>query len=244
MIKIGTFIRNVKEFPVLNDLYRLYTEYKVAKGYKNRASSAIFTEIANNNKWSGNESLSGPGSDISQTIVLIEEIPKLLHSLSVKNMLDIPCGDHNWMKNVDLSKVNYVGGDIVKKLVDQNNDIYGNHSKRFILADLTQSLLPKSDLLLVRDCLVHLSFEENNLLLANLKRSNIKYLLTTTFPQTRRNYNITTGNWRPLNLLKLPFNFPPPILLINENCSESYGQYTDKSLGLWEIKDLPDSLKK
>jgi hypothetical protein len=31
---------------------------------------------------------------------------------------------------------------------------------------------------------------------------------------------------------------PPPILVINENCTEHDGQYAHKSLGLWKIADL------
>jgi hypothetical protein len=32
-----------------------------------------------------------------------------------------------------------------------------------------------------------------------------------------------------------PFNFPKPILVINENCTEGVMNYTDKSLALWDL---------
>ena len=72
----------------------------------------------------------------------------------------------------------------------------------------------------------------------NIKRSRILYLLTTTFPDCEENEDITTGDWRLLNLERPPFNLPPPIQLINEGCSESNGKYSDKSLGLWLIEDI------
>lgn len=71
-----------------------------------------------------------------------------------------------------------------------------------------------------------------------MKASKSKYLLTTTFTNRKRNMNIKTGNWRPLNLEIEPIHFPKPILLISENCTEGNMAYTDKSLGLWELDKL------
>jgi hypothetical protein len=36
-----------------------------------------------------------------------------------------------------------------------------------------------------------------------------------------------------------PFNFPQPIEVITEGCTENDGRYADKSLMLWNISDLP-----
>jgi hypothetical protein len=59
--------------------------------------------------------------------------------------------------------------------------------------------------------------------------------MTTTFPECDENKNITTGDWRIINLELSPFNFPKPLYLLNENCTEGEGTYKDKSLGLWEV---------
>ena len=90
-----------------------------------------------------------------------------------------------------------------------------------------------------RDCLVHLSFNKIFNAINNIKKSNSKYLLTSTFPARRKNRNIFTGGWRPLNFQLKPFNFPTPLMIINERCSETGGKFFDKSLGLWKIEDLP-----
>ncbi|HEX8999730.1 MAG TPA: class I SAM-dependent methyltransferase, partial [Blastocatellia bacterium] len=76
--------------------------------------------------------------------------------------------------------------------------------------------------------------------LRNFKRSKSEYLLTTTFPKTEVNEDILTGEWRPLNLQRAPFNFPEPLRLINERCTEEGDRYADKSLGLWRLSDLPN----
>jgi hypothetical protein len=64
-------------------------------------------------------------------------------------------------------------------------------------------------------------------------------LLTTTFPAAADNEDIVTGDWRVLNLECSPFDFPPPMELLNEGCTEAGGRFADKSLGLWRIADLP-----
>lgn len=236
---LGYLIRNIKEMPILNEIYRYYTEIKISKSHKNKSLNEIFDSIREDNKWGGKESVSGVGSDLNQTKEIIKEIPKLLNSINAKTILDLPCGDHYWMKEVDLGNIKYIGGDIVEYLINSNNELYGNENKKFLILDLTKDNLPKADLILVRDCFVHLSFNNIKKAIENLKHSDIKYLLTTTFPLTRRNYDITDGNWRPLNLNRPPFNFPPPISSILEKCTESYGQYPDKSLYLWRIDEIP-----
>ena len=153
-------------------------------------------------------------------------------------MLDIPCGDFNWMKNIELNLLEYIGADIVKEIVRLNNEKYSNDKRRFVCLDIIKDNLPRADMVFCRDCLVHLSNDNVLKSIENIKRSNSKYLLTTTFTECEINEDIVTGDWRIINLLKEPLNFPNPILLINEDCTEGNGTYSDKSLGLWRISDL------
>ena len=101
--------------------------------------------------------------------------------------------------------------------------------------DITKVRLPTGDLILCRDCLVHFSLSDIHSALNNFKASQSRYLLTTTFTNLTFNQEIRTGSWRPLNLEIEPFNFPKPILVINENCTEGEMNYTDKSLALWDL---------
>jgi hypothetical protein len=100
--------------------------------------------------------------------------------------------------------------------------------------------LPAADLLFCRDCLVHLSYGDIRKALENVRRSRIRYILTTTFPGNQANTDIQTGDWRPLHFQLAPFRFPPPLLLINEGCTEGNGSFADKSLGLWRVAELPE----
>jgi SAM-dependent methyltransferase len=205
-----------------------------------RYQETIFTQIWEHNGWGDTESRSGPGSNLSQTAFLRDALTDLLRDLQVQHLLDIPCGDFNWMKEVDLpSGVVYTGLDIVDSLIASNSARYANSMRSFRKGDILQYPLPKADLVLCRDCLVHLSFQDIVRAVDNLKRSGSTYLLVTHFLGNRKNVDIRTGQWRPLRLTTQPFNFPPPLRFIDEHCTEAGGQLRDKALALWRLEDLP-----
>lgn len=145
------------------------------------------------------------------------------------------------MARVDLPGIAYTGADLLPELVAANA-ARAAPDRRFAVLDLTASPLPRADLLLCRDCLVHFSFADAARAMANIRRARITYLLATTFPAETANLDITTGDWRPLNLERAPFNFPPPSALLTEGCTEADGRFLDKSLGLWAIQDLPTAM--
>lgn len=197
-----------------------------------------FNEIYNKNLFEGNESISGRGSNLDQTIVLKEELVPLLKKLDVKKFLDVPCGDFNWMRHIDFDNIEYVGGDIVENLVKENQEKFSNQNHNFHYIDLTSSKLPDADTIFCRDVLVHLNYMQIFKALKNIKKANIKYLMATTFTDRQKNQDLIEGIWRPLNLQKAPFNFPQPIELLNEKCPEGNGEWTDKCIGVWKVENL------
>lgn len=197
----------------------------------------LFTRIFSGNKWGDSESLSGPGSNLVQTEAVRRVLPLLIQEMHCQSLLDVPCGDFFWMKRVAMD-VEYIGGDIVDELVRRNQAQYGNGRRRFVNLDLLHDHLPRVDLVLCRDCLVHFSYRDIRRALGNIKRSGSTYLLTTTFVGRERNEDIPTGAWRPLNLQLPPFAFPTPTRLIDEECPSD--GYQDKHLGLWRTDAIPD----
>lgn len=204
-----------------------------------RATSAkdIFRDIYSSNYWGNADSRSGAGSDFTQTAEVRLHLPRVIQDLGIRRMLDIPCGDWHWMREVPLD-VDYIGADIVPEIVARNQQLYGREGRRFVVFDVVSDDLPCVDLVFARDLLVHLSFDDARAALRNLVKSGSIYLLTTTFTDRATNPDIRTGNWRPLNLQKPPFCFPEPLRLIDEKCTEGDGSWGDKSLGLWRLSDI------
>ena len=99
--------------------------------------------------------------------------------------------------------------------------------------------MPRADAILCRDCLVHLSFANIAAALANFRRSGSEWLITTTFPELKANVDCEDGDWRALNFALAPFNWPAPVDLLVEGCTEGDGGWADKSLAAWRIAELP-----
>jgi SAM-dependent methyltransferase len=191
-----------------------------------------FIEIYENNLWGSAESISGSGSEIQNTKVIQNELPVLLRKFNIKSILDIPCGDWNWMKNVDLCGASYIGADIVEPLIKSNRINYPNVD--FRVMDLINDPLPKVDLIFTRDCLGHLSNSNVLKALKNCEESKSKYLLATSFTKWNINPDIEDGGWKCINLMIPPFQLNP-IYLINEDCKEGYPHYNDKCMILFQL---------
>lgn len=205
-----------------------------------RRRRSIFTDVYRHNDWGDGESVSGPGSTLARAGAFRGELVALLRELQVSSIVDVPCGDFHWMQGVvDETGVSYVGMDIVGALIAEHQQRYAGPARTFLCGDLVSDPLPRADLIVCRDGLVHLSFADIHAGLANFQRSGSRYLLATTFVDRRMNADVRTGGWRVLNLEEAPFSFPKPLALIDERCLHSGGIYRDKRLALWELASLP-----
>ena len=200
----------------------------------------VFTQIYRTNKWGSDESKSGKGSSLAQTQKVREALPGLFQSYKIQSVLDLPCGDFHWMKEVDLRGMDYTGADIVPELIAETQARYAAPGRRFVTLNLTTDSLPKTDILMCRDCWVHLNTSDIADAIVNIRRSGITYLLATTFTNHPVNRDKVRGKFRMLNLRIAPFHFPTPLLVISEDNLESSHADAGKSLALWRVEDLPD----
>ena len=183
------------------------------------------------------ESLSGPGSWKSFARDSVDFIHHVIKKHNIKSILDLGCGDWNWFRYLNLSNINYTGGDIVNKMIDKNNNMFKKKNIRFINHNLLKNkILKKYDLVFVRDCFVHLTDTQVLISLKKIINSECKYLATTSYIYNKK-YNIKNPDrWRPINLLKKPFCFPKPFLIISDKSNNTiYDKY--KYLFIWKIKD-------
>ena len=197
------------------------------------------TAIHDANAWGNIESISGPGSTIARSADFQHDLLALLDPLDIRSLLDVPCGDVNWMREVLAARpLAYTGADIVEAWIARNTRMRAAAQRRFLCVDMTRGDLPRADLILRRDGLVQLSFADARAALRNFRRRQPRFLLTTTFINRRQNRNVATGGWRTLNLEAAPFRLSPPLAVIDERCVHSEGIYRDKRLGLWRRETI------
>jgi len=214
-----------------------YATYFYKESFKLKGHKDIFAQIYKQNLWGSRESGSGLGSQINTTKKIRKMLPCIWKKHSIKTFLDIPCGDYNWMKEVNKTDIEYIGADIVKQVIANNSKTYKAPNVNFKVLDATKDDLPKVDMIFCKDCLQHLSNENVWKILKNFKKSGSKYLLVTSYPLTLKNWDILDGDYRPLNLQKAPFNLPKPQLKILEPKGDSQNEI-DKTMYLYKLDDL------
>lgn len=239
-------MHNLKQFLIRVLPYqwvRLITSFTYNKErFKLKASAKVFEEIYDTNLWRSDESHSGEGSTLEATRKIREALPSIVSEYKIKSLLDIPCGDYNWMRQVPLN-CHYTGADVVEPLIQANKEKYTTERVDFEVIDLTKGPIPKVDLIFSKDCLQHLSNESVHKAIENILASDATYLLITNYPKTWRNYDIYDGDYRALNLMIAPFHFPKPLTTISENVKLE-GVEPDKTMNLYRIADLRTHFKK
>jgi hypothetical protein len=218
------------------------------KNYKN-----IFDTIYKTWGFGGGESRSGPGSTLQETEVIREKIKNLVKYKRIKSVVDLPCGDFNWMKEIVDSFDSYHGGDIVGELIVSNIEKYKTNKVQFSVIDVLNDEIPKADLLIVRDIIGHYPIEDGKKIVEKIINSGCKYLLSTTWYNVldskyylkHENSDVEYGRFYPVNLMSEPFNLPEPELIIEEDVVvDGYNLGNRKTLGFWNLEDLKNSKSK
>ncbi|MFH8260085.1 class I SAM-dependent methyltransferase [Streptomyces roseolus] len=205
-----------------------------------QSAETIFTEVFRTNHWGSRESVSGPGSELRQTEAVRGALASVLARYPIRTVTDAGCGDVNWIRHVDgFGRLDaYVGLDVVPDLVELNQTRYGSERMSFQQADLSRDAIPAADLVLTRDCMVHLTHHEVLAFLARIATSGSTYLLATTYADLAENRDTTDGHWRPLNLQAAPFHLPPPIEHFDTDFTDNGRHHPGNGLGLWRVEQL------
>ncbi len=184
--------------------------------------------------------MSGPGSRIGVTKSLRKSLEYLIKLFNIKTLIDAPCGDMNWISQMDFQGINYLGFDIVGELVEKNQKKFENYSNITVeKKDILNEPIPCSDLILCRDLIIHFPIESIYSLIRNFILSESKYLLITQHvildPKFILNKQIEFGKFSYRNLTKPPFNFPNPLFLIPE---DSFDRRSERFLAFYELAEL------
>ena len=140
------------------------------------------------------------------------------------------------MKLVNFDDCKYIGGDIVNLIISNNNKEFSNNKRQFINFNIITNIPPKVDLIFCRDALIHLSNRATLQVLSNFRKSGSKFLLTTHFPNEKKNTFIVNGMFRRINLEISPFNLPAPIeIFLEDQIDQSLEK---KFLALWDLTKI------
>lgn len=114
---------------------------------------------------------SGPGSTPAFTAGYRQYLAQFLKDRGVKSVLDIGCGDWQFSRLVDWKNVRYLGVDVVKPVIKTNRKEFGAGRRIFLernFRDLGDTFA-EYGLILVKDLLHHLDWEDSDWLVKALK---------------------------------------------------------------------------
>lgn len=142
------------------------------------------------------ESASGPGSSRAAAQPALRLLRRTLRQRRVKTILDLGCGDWNWMQALELPGVGralelqYEGWEASQELVSQLNARHARPGKiDFHVRDITTEPLPMVDLIIARDVLFHLPLLQAERLVQRIRQS-CRFFLSTSFLGVHANADI------------------------------------------------------
>ena len=190
---------------------------------------SIFNQIHQENYWQNGESLSGGGSTIEFTESIRAELQKWMNGKSIESIVDVPCGDFNWMSKVNLPDgCQYIGIDIVPELIARNQETFSDDTHRFELGDVIAGDLPSAEVYFCRDVFIHFPNDAIDKAIANITSTGARHLIATTFPHITKMVDTAFPTSR---LHNMRFHLGEPGELLKD-----FGNgRTDKYMGVWSL---------
>lgn len=158
------------------------------KQYNGQTREQVFSRIYDKNEWGeGREEFySGYGSrETSMYLPYCECIKGFISSHDIASIVDLGCGDFFVGKKITNEGINYLGIDIVDKMIEYNQKNYGNEYTSFECLDIVRDELPDADLCLVREVLQHLSNADIAIVLRKLMK--YQYVIITCHNTKKEN---------------------------------------------------------
>ncbi len=160
----------------------------------------IFARIYQNNYWGGDKGdfFSGSGSHNEYITEFCVATSDFIVENKINSIVEIGCGDffvtNQVLNNLELSGINfnYVGVDIVAPLIERNTAIFGSDKITFQFKDPINEIIPKGDLLIIRQVLQHLDNNSISKILSLF--GSYRYIMVTEHQISERYKNMITPN--------------------------------------------------
>lgn len=170
----------------LVEWYRNYRRAKDRERNRGRSSEAVFTDIYAKNAWGGakGEFFSGRGSvdeDLVAPYISLVSDTVSRDGLAGSTFVDLGCGDFRIGHRLLPFCSRYTGVDVVRPLVDRNQEQYGCDTVRFVALDIVADALPVGEVCLVRQVFQHLSNQDICSVLLKLQKFKL-VIITEHYP--------------------------------------------------------------
>jgi len=150
--------------------------------------------------WWGAESKSGAGSEGENAAKKMNVLSECVYKYGCKKILDIGCGDFNWIRSISNNLDLYYGIDIMRDLVKYLKMRFGSSKIQFDYADIAahdcqvglSEKVQSVDLIVLLDILGHMTNTEINSTAEFLFKSGkikSKYILASNCLGSRENYH-------------------------------------------------------
>jgi SAM-dependent methyltransferase len=194
--------------------------------------------MAASGAWGSPETPCGPGSTIEACRCILERLPEWIRTHQIRSIVDLGCGDFHWMSRLDLSGLEYDGYDVVRFLIEQNVAKHGLANVRFHHADLTELSVPKADLAVLKDVLIHLPTSQALGIVERVRAARPRFLASTTAPGwlVSNRACMKIGEFSPLDLEAPPFLLGASIASVEV---PSRPGNPAKRFALWRIAEYP-----
>ena len=170
----------VCKYRFLRNIYYLYRRNKTNnRKYEGLTKEQVFSTIYLNHSWGGtNEFYSGEGShNLTYYSPYCDYVKTFIMNNGIVSIVDLGCGDFNVGKEYAGLVNTYIGVDIVKAVVDYNNNQYGDDNIKFVCLDISKDDIPEAELCIIREVLQH---NNNDSILSILEKTKkYKYVLLT-----------------------------------------------------------------
>lgn len=177
-----------------------------------------FENIYKKDIWNCNGVRSGHGSELKQTVNIRSFLDKFIPENSIKTVVDLGCGDLNWVKHTQAFVIDYTGIDIAEPLIEEHKLNYID--KKFYSKDIVKDEIPECDLIIIHDVIFHIKIKDILDLFENIKHK-FKYLLITSCNNfvNEDKHNIPY-HFSKVNLEITPFNKTKGVMAADESHSD------------------------
>jgi len=203
-----------------------------------------FAEVSDfvNRRFFVPETFCGLGSYLKNTKEATQFITDVIEREQIETIIDIGCGDLNWMQHVGLASMgvmSYVGIDFDSEILDiAKSRVHEGSMFSFIQQDVRKlSSLNKCDLIICRDLLLHLKTDAVKRLLDVILYSRSSWLITNNYDieqntelDSLAEYTLKKRKSRKLNLCLSPYDWPESDRSVREK-----GCGHDRRLCLWNL---------